>query len=166
LLVFAEPLCPVEHVQRSADCAAPLRPCRCRLERLGDAFVGSGDCCNVMPDLPVGLVLEYLCERRVCGDALGNARGLVDSRAHERVSEVDLGTVYLDEPGINGRLKVLRCYGPTCDHRSSSGDLTNNTALVSRGKKHQYASRVRQLGSLGGENPLQALGERQRLRQR
>ena len=92
-----------------------------------------------MPDLPVGLVREDLRKCQVGRVALGEARRLVDGRAHERVAESDLCAGDLDEPGIDGRHEALGRRFPAGDH-CRGDDLAQVAAVVDGREQQQLAS--------------------------
>ena len=116
-----------------------------------------------MPDAPVRLVVQDLCERPVHPAALRQARALAYRRADQRMAEAQPVHVEVDDPGLSRGFQQFKPQRAPGNDAGSLEDLAGAFVVVAvRCDQQKQLGRLGQIGHAGGEGLLEPLGERQR----
>ena len=109
-------------------------------QRLGRLVVGGGGGGGAVPRAPVdvGVVVEHGGERLVRRAALGEARGAVDRRAHERMAEAQPRALGGQQAGALGDVEGV---GPEAEPLGGPQQRPDVAAVVG-GRQHEQAPRV------------------------
>ena len=129
-------------------------------QRLGRLVVGGRGGGGAVPRAPVGVgvVVEHGGERLVRRAALGEAGGVVDGRAQERMAEAQPRAVGRQQAGA---LDASRASGPTPTRSAARSSVpTSPLSSAAASTSIRRASSAERLDA-GHEGPLDALVERQ-----
>ena len=129
-------------------------------QRLGRLVVGGGGGGGAVPRAPVdvGLVVEHGGERLVRRTALGEARGAVDRRAHERMAEAQPRAIGGQQAGALGDVEGV---GPEAQTLGGPQQRPDVAAVVGCRQHEQAARVVPERLDADHEGALDALVERQ-----
>ena len=115
-----------------------------------------------MPGASIRLVRKRVCQRFVGAPALGQARGLDERRAHQRMPEANRLQIGVDNArGGSGRDRVEIDRGPG-DRARRFEDFADAILVIQCGHEQHGASRLGEVERAASKRVLEALGERER----
>jgi hypothetical protein len=165
LRLWGERGSPLQGGRGRGGAAAPPGAFRRALQRPGHVLVRHERCGGQVPGAPVGVLLTRKHrEQRLVGSLPGDEGGaLVDGRADQRVTKLQLLAGDSHQPGVLGGLQRLRVHG----EHAAGGEHRGQLAGVLRGgDQQQHLGRRRQRQHPLQERPLQLGAQGQPLGQR